>query len=437
MRSLGFPIIALIAVLLLAPACTPDAREQSKAVGGQSALKGKSVTGYGLDTKIGELLDNPATKAVLERHIAALMANPQFVATRGITLRVLQHYAKDELSDDKLRAIADDLAKVRGSPKAEPPLFIPNTISPTWQAFLRNPPFTLVKEEPAPPLDTNGWAERWRRGEQALTQSLPALIERYQPQLAECQLGGTPVIDIKPRDWKDDGRVLVYCHGGGYTMGSAKSSLDNSLLVADHTGLRVISVDYTVAPKAKWQKITDQVIVVFEALQKEGYGLKNIGIYGDSAGGGLAAGVVLKMRDEGLGMPAAVVLWSPWSDITETGETYVTLKEWDPLLSMAALRASADAYADRADQKNPYVSPVYGDYTKGFPPTLIQGGTREIFLSNFVRQYQAIESAGVKANLDLYEGMIHVFQPLAPNSPESQLALRKMKAFLDAYVAKR
>jgi acetyl esterase/lipase len=159
--------------------------------------------------------------------------------------------------------------------------------------------------------------------------------------------------------------------------------------------------------------------------------MEDIAIYGDSAGGGLAAGSVLKLRDAGLGTPAAVVLWSPWADITETGDTYQTLKEAEPnFLYEKVLGPSADAYADRKDQKHPYVSPVYADFTKGFPPTLLQGGTREIFLSNFVRLYQALDNSGQTVKLDLYEGMPHVFQLKLPESPESVTALQKMNSFL-------
>lgn len=199
----------------------------------------------------------------------------------------------------------------------------------------------------------------------------------------------------------------------------------------------MISVDYTTAPRARWQEIIGQVVSVFKALNEEGFAMKDLAIYGDSAGGGLAAGAVLKLRDMGLGMPAAVVLWSPWADITETGDTYVTLKEAEPIyLYDRVLGPSADAYADPKDQKNPYVSPVYGDFAKGFPPTLIQGGTREIFLSNFVRLYQVLDTAGQTVKLDLYEGMPHVFQIRLPDSPESVTAVKKMNDFLEQYFLK-
>ena len=199
--------------------------------------------------------------------------------------------------------------------------------------------------------------------------------------------------------------------------------------------LRVISVDYTVSPKGKWQEVTSQVVSVIKALLKEGYSLKDIGIYGDSAGGGLAAGSVLKARDEAVGLVGAVVLWSPWSDITETGDTYTTHKNSSPVLVYEKnLEHAANSYADAKDQKHPYVSPVYGDYTKGFPPTLIQVGTKEIFLSNAVRLYQALDISGIPVKIDPYEGMWHVFQGSHWKIPESQLAREKMTDFLKLHL---
>jgi epsilon-lactone hydrolase len=94
----------------------------------------------------------------------------------------------------------------------------------------------------------------------------------------------------------------------------------------------------------------------------------------------------------------------------------------------------ADAYANPSDQRNPYVSPVYGNFTTGFPPTLIQGGTKEIFLSDFVRLYQVLEQANIPVKLDIYEGMPHVFQFFLYNSTESDLALSKTNDFFKEYL---
>ena len=315
--------------------------------------------------------------------------------------------------------------------------YIPTTISPEAQQALAKFSRT-VRNAPLPaPGDIEAWKKVQAEFEKKRAAANAAVVQEYEPDIAPRKLGGVPVLDIKPKGWKESKRVLVYTHGGAYTLYSANSRLISAVPMAHDTGLRVIAVDYTLAPHAKWQEVTSQVVAVIQALIKEGHSLKEIAIYGESAGGGLAAATVLKMRDLGLGMPAAVVLWSPWADITDAGDSYATLLDADPLLYYPGnLKNCADAYAAPADQRNPYVSPVYGDYSKGFPPTLIQAGTKEIFLSNAVRQYQALDQAGIPAKLDLYEGMWHIFQVFNHDLPESKLARKKVRAFLEHRLGK-
>ncbi len=316
--------------------------------------------------------------------------------------------------------------------------YVPDTVWKGWQQVIEAlPDPTQAPVLPAPD-DIDGWKQAYEAQERgALEKGVDKAVERLLVTVTEKTLGGVPVLEITPKGWVEDGKRLIYTHGGAYTMFSARTTAPGAALAAKGTGLRVISVDYTNPPRARWQEVTDQVVKVFKALNDEGFAMNDLAIYGDSAGGGLAAGAVLKLRDAGLGMPAAVVLWSPWADITETGDTYVTLREAEPnYLYERVLGPSADAYADPKEQKHPYVSPVYGDFSKGFPPTLIQGGTKEIFLSNFVRLYQALDTARQTVKLDLYEGMPHVFQVKAPESPEAGTAVEKMDAFLVQHLRK-
>jgi acetyl esterase/lipase len=319
----------------------------------------------------------------------------------------------------------------------KPFVHIPDTISKEAAAFFRTIPDPHTIPPFPAPEDIEGWKVLQQMVEEdGIARSKP-FLDRLEPTVTEIKLEGVPALDVKPRNWQENKNVLVYTHGGAYVLFSARSTLGISALIADATGLRVIAVDYTLAPYVQWPQVIDQVIAVFEGLKKEGYAMKDIAICGDSAGGGMAAGAVLKMRDQGKDMPAAVVLWSPWSDITETGDTYQTLKHAEPhYLYDRHLRPAAHAYAAPKDQKHPYVSPVYSDYSKGFPPTLIQGGTKEILLSNFIRHYQALDVAGQTVKLDLYEGMNHVFQATIPNSPESETALSKMDRFLKQHLGK-
>jgi monoterpene epsilon-lactone hydrolase len=128
---------------------------------------------------------------------------------------------------------------------------------------------------------------------------------------------------------------------------------------------------------------------------------------------------------------------SPWTDLAAVGDTHATLARADPVLNRTSEARAAEAYAAVQDQRNPYASPVYGDYAKAFPPTLIQVGTREMLLSDAVREYQAIRSGGHEAVLDVYEGMPHVFQATVPTAPESRLAVARAAAFFRARLGRR
>jgi monoterpene epsilon-lactone hydrolase len=292
---------------------------------------------------------------------------------------------------------------------------------------------TLVRsEDPLPKADDmSGWKALQDQNEDPEAREGKEIAEEFDATITEISLGGVPALDVKPKDWSDNGKVLIYTHGGAYTLFSVTSTLAGVVPVADLTGLRVVTVDYTVAPQSQWMQTTGEIVSVVRALLEEGYGPEDIAIYGDSAGGGLAAGSVLKARDEGLGLLAAVVLWSPWADITNNGDSYSTLADADPILIYDDwLENAAAAYAKPEDQKNSYVSPVYGDYSEGFPPTLIQVGTKEIFLSNAVRLYQAMDQAGIEVKLDPYDGMWHVFQAFHWRLPESETARKKMADFL-------
>lgn len=307
--------------------------------------------------------------------------------------------------------------------------YIPDTISEQAKEYLSG----LVPED-VPPFPEVGDLEGWRKLQQLIEEAYTPLsekvLEAWDVEHFATELGGIPVRDIRPRGWTDNGKVLIHLHGGAYVAWSTRSTLCSSVPIAAESGFRVVSVEYTLAPFARYGQIMDESISVIQALQEAGCGLSNIGLFGESAGGSLAAAVTLKMRDAGLGMPAALALHSPWSDLTDDGDTYVTLRHADLMSYPMQLRSAAAAYAGEAEQRHPWLSPVYADYAAGFPPTLIQGGTKEIFLSNFIRHYQALDTAGQVVKLDLYEGMPHAFACEAPFLPESRLAQKKAARFL-------
>jgi acetyl esterase/lipase len=316
---------------------------------------------------------------------------------------------------------------------------VPATVSPqARQALVKTYAFLqqIAQAPQVAPVTQEDWDRRNAMANAVIGPRVKAATDALGISVHEDMLDGVPVLRIRPPGYTPRHRTLLYAHGGGYVLFSARTSLTVPALIAVASGDEVISVDYTLAPRGNWRTATDQVIAAYEgvlATRQPG----QVGLLGDSAGGGLVAGAVLKMRDRNVPLPGALYLLSPWADITDTGDTYTTLAAADPSLDLGSLKAGADAYAAPADQRNPYVSPVYGDYTKAFPPTLIQGGTREMFVSNVVRQYQAIRGGGHAAVLDLYEGMPHVFQALIPDTPETATSMTRAAAFFDAHLTRR
>ena len=316
---------------------------------------------------------------------------------------------------------------------------VPATVSPeaasrlaTIYGFLRTVPVAVK------PTTAADWDRKAAESDAFAEQLNKPSIDRLRPVVSDERLGNVKVVRVRPRDWRPTGRTLVFIHGGGYVTGSAHASVGEVAVMAATGGDEIIAIDYTTAPRGHWQTVTDEVLAVWQAMLKSGIQPQSVGFYGGSAGGGLAAGAILKMRDNGLPLPGALYLQSPWTDITATGDTIETLAAAEPLLTSESLAWGANLYAEPKDQKNPYVSPVYGDYYKAFPPTLIQVGTREIFLSHAVREYQVIRSGGHEAVLDVYEGMPHGFPALFGDTPEGHTAYARAAAFFKAHLpAKR
>ncbi len=308
---------------------------------------------------------------------------------------------------------------------------VPSTVSPEAQAIISS--FTDPYDTyPFPAADDyyfwsliNQWIEEGG-------------VEENENVIASCSseisvekttIGGIPVVDIKPHNGANS-KMAIFLHGGAHTMRSAYSTCVESVPLAQALNLRLISVNYTLAPHAKFDAITDEVIAVVRGLLNEGYSMNDIAFIGASSGGGLAAGVTLKMRDLGMELPAALTLISPWLDLTNSGDTRYTLANNEVIgVYENRLENAAYAYADTGNLKHPYASPVYGDFSEEFPPTLIQGGTKEILLSDFVRFYQALDQAGHEVKLDIYDGMWHGFQ-IQYDIPESRTAKGKIKKFL-------
>lgn len=333
-------------------------------------------------------------------------------------------------------ANAQTTADVANAGKQDLRTFIPDSISPQARAIFEKmlPPAIFIQDSFKKPETIADFDALYQSNVKGSVASAAALAKALGVTSADLNLGGVGVLETKPANYHDDGTVLIRVHGGGFFLGSARSSAGGDAQMAAATGKRILSVDYTVAPRGRWPLVTDQVIAVYKAVLAEGYKPGSIGMSGDSAGANIVPASILKMRDQGIPMPGAVVLFSAFVDFNANGDTETTLGKADPALTVPNIMPGLKAYADPADWRNPYVSPIYGDFKKGFPPVLLQVGTKEMLLSDSVRLYQALKMAGNQAELDVYEGMTHVFQSYMMNTPEQKQAYAEIVRFWSGHL---
>ena len=288
--------------------------------------------------------------------------------------------------------------------------------------------FLATLPAPALPITPGDFDTAAARAEMFAVQLTKAAIDALAPLVSERAIGGVATLDLTPSGHVEDDSILVYIHGGGFVSGSARANLLTGALAAATSWRRVISIDYTIAPRGTWDTILDQVVAVWTGLIGEGCDPAKMGLFGDSAGGCIAAAAALLLRSRAIAPPAAMILLSPVVDLHGEGDTTVTLAPAD-YLDASVFVVARQAYAPAADLTNPLVSPIFGDFSLGFPPVLIQVGTRELLLSDSVRLHRALRAAGQSSQLEVYEGMPHVFQPLLADAPEGKAAWSEMAAF--------
>ena len=228
----------------------------------------------------------------------------------------------------------------------------------------------------------------------------------------------------------DQARAVLYVHGGAYLVGGGLLAAHMALPVAAMAACRVYSIDYRMPPQDPFPAALDDALEAYRHLLGR-FAPKSVAIYGGSAGGGLAAALILKARDLGLPLPGAAVLVTPEADLTESGDTFETNAIIDVVLQQR-LTDSIALYAGGHDLKDPYLSPVFGDFTKGFPPTILLSGTRDLFLSNTVILHRALRRAGIVAELHVFEAMPHGGFGGAPEDAE---CLAEQIRFMNEHLA--
>jgi acetyl esterase/lipase len=251
-------------------------------------------------------------------------------------------------------------------------------------------------------------------------------------------IGGVKAFILAPQviPAANQNRLLVHVHGGGYVYNPGEAGTGEAALMAAYGGFKVISFDYRMPPDASYPAAMDDAMAVWKAaleMQKPA----NMAIFGTSTGGGMTLAMILRAKGEHLPLPAALAPGTPWSDLTETGDSYKT-NEWldNVLVSYNGyLTHAAQLYANGHDLKDPQLSPIYGDF-HGFPPAILTSGTRDLFLSNTVLTHRKLRQAGVEAVLQVFEGMSHAQYLFDPDAPETKEAFREIASFFDAHLGK-
>jgi monoterpene epsilon-lactone hydrolase len=225
------------------------------------------------------------------------------------------------------------------------------------------------------------------------------------------------------------GRRILFLHGGGFATGSPRLYRNLTWRLAAAAEADLLCLDYRLAPEHPFPAALEDAFAGYRFLLAEGADPRRIAVIGDSAGGGLVFSLLLRLRDEGVPLPAAAAAMSPWTDLALTGESLRRNAAADPMIDADQVPPLADYYLAGADPRTPYASPLYGDLA-GLPPALIQVGGDEILRDDSVRIAERLQAAGCRVALEIWPRMPHVWHSFAPLVPESRWAIARIGEFL-------
>lgn len=309
---------------------------------------------------------------------------------------------------------------------------VPRSVSAQAQAFLTEGAAAVAERIANPrqfpaPDDHAGWKAHVAGVDAFIASRFEGLNRDADVSVEPMQIGDVLIYEVTPAgaDTSDDAPMYYDIHGGALVAGGGEACRLMAIDSALRTGLKTWSIDYRMPPEYPYPTPLGDCVAGYRALL-ERRPPERIAVGGGSAGGNLAAALMLRARAEQLPVPACLVLLTPEIDLTESGDTFETNAYIDVML-VTRLTESIAVYANGHDLSDPFLSPLFGDVS-GFPPTFLQSGTRDLFLSNTVRMHRALRAANVEAELHVWEAMPHGTFYGAPEADELATEIRKFLA---------
>ncbi|HYB41751.1 MAG TPA: alpha/beta hydrolase [Candidatus Methylomirabilis sp.] len=280
-----------------------------------------------------------------------------------------------------------------------------------------------------PPADSLTLAERRAQYERA---------ERVFPTPAEVKVERVTA-PAAPAEWLRPpsaaaGRVVLYLHGGGYSIGSPRSHRHLAAAIAGSAGASALLLDYRLAPEHPFPAAVDDAVAAYRWLLDQGIPPQGVVVAGDSAGGGLTVATLLALREAAIPLPAGGVCISPWADLTCTAGSYETKATADPIVRRAGVQEMARAYLGQTDPRTPLASPIFADL-RGLPPILIHVGSDEVLLDDAVVLADRAKAAGVPVTLAVWDRMVHVWHWFLPMLDEAEAAVESIGRFCRSRMA--
>jgi acetyl esterase/lipase len=245
----------------------------------------------------------------------------------------------------------------------------------------------------------------------------------------ETTAGGVPALWAAPAGASTD-RVLLCLHGGGFVGGSVYTHRKLFGHIAKVAGVRALLVGYRLLPAGGSYPVpVDEVTAAYRWLLDEGITAGHVAFGGDSAGAWLAIAAQLRAREQGLPLPGATLLMSPWTDMEATGASYEANRDKDPLFGRELVRGLAHGFLAGAGPRDPQVSPLHADLA-GLGPVFIQAGGDEALLDDARALDEHARKAGVEVRLEVFPGMLHTFQMAAGRAPEADEAISALASWV-------